>query len=233
MISPTQPLIITIDGPAGTGKSSVAHMLAMRLGLEFLDTGAMYRAAALLAIENSITIDDGESIATALASTTLVFDWKSSPPRLLLSGRDVSPFIRTAEVTEAVSPVSACSDVRREMVRRQREIASAHPRLVTEGRDQGSVVFPRAEIKVYLTASPEERARRRHREEVSRGLDATVAVVLASQSQRDAADASRTVGTMRQADDAVLLETDGLSAEEVVQRLVEMVEDYYRRRSGA
>ncbi len=219
MNSEQTTLIITIDGPAGTGKSSVAHMLAMRLGLEFLDTGAMYRAAAFLAIENSIPIDDGESIATALASTTLVFDWKSSPPKLLLSGRDVSPFIRTAEVTEAVSPVSACSDVRREMVRRQREIASAHPRLVTEGRDQGSVVFPDAPLRIYLEADARVRAQRRVAQLRAAGHVADEASILRAIQHRDHVDSTRAVGPLRIPTGADRVDTSHLDLEAVVATL--------------
>ncbi|MEI6255715.1 MAG: (d)CMP kinase [Planctomycetota bacterium] len=221
-------MIITLDGPAGAGKSSAARALAARLGWCYVDTGAMYRAVALTALQRGIPLDDSARIAVLAAEIRIEF----CDGRVAVDGHDVSTEIRTERITAATRPVADAPPVRDAMKQIQRRMAEGLD-VVTEGRDQGSVVFPRAEIKVYLTASPEERARRRHREEVSRGLDATVAVVLASQSQRDAADASRTVGTMRQADDAVLLETDGLSAEEVVQRLVEMVEDYYRRRSGA
>ena len=219
MNSHQQPLIITIDGPAGTGKSSVAHMLALRLGLEFLDTGAMYRAAAFLAIENSIPIDDGESIAAALASTTLVFDWKSSPPKLLLNGRDVTPFIRSAEVTEAVSPGSACSDVRREMVRRQREIANAHPRLVTEGRDQGSVVFPDAPLRIYLEADARVRAQRRVAQLRASGHVADEASILRAIQHRDHVDSTRAVGPLRIPVGADRVDTSHLDLEAVVSTL--------------
>ena len=219
MNSPTNPLIITIDGPAGTGKSSVAHILAVRLGLEFLDTGAMYRAAALLAIEHSIPIDDGEGIAAALAATTLVFDWKSSPPKLLLGRRDVTPFIRSAEVTEAVSPVSACSDVRREMVRRQREIANAHPRLVTEGRDQGSVVFPDAPLRIYLEADPRVRAQRRVAQLRAAGHVADEASILRAIQHRDHVDSTRAVGPLRVPDGATRVDTSNLDLEAVVNTL--------------
>ena len=219
MNSNQKPLIITIDGPAGTGKSSVAHMLAMRLGLEFLDTGAMYRAAAFLAIENSIPIDDGEAIAAALASTTLVFDWKSSPPKLVLSGRDVSPFIRSAEVTEAVSPVSACSDVRREMVRRQREIANAHPRLVTEGRDQGSVVFPDAPLRIYLEADARVRAQRRVAQLRAAGHVADEASILRAIQHRDHVDSTRAVGPLRIPAGADRVDTSHMDLETVVSTL--------------
>ncbi|MCE2874280.1 MAG: (d)CMP kinase, partial [Planctomycetaceae bacterium] len=127
-------LVITIDGPAGTGKSSVANRLAQRLGLEFLDTGAMYRAAALLAIELGLSPDGGHELAAAIGREPPRFDWKASPPRLLLGNRDVSERIRDADVTGIVSRVAVCPEVRRQMVAWQRAAAMQHPRLVTEGR---------------------------------------------------------------------------------------------------
>ncbi|MCE9620384.1 MAG: (d)CMP kinase [Planctomycetes bacterium] len=233
MSSPAQPLIITIDGPAGTGKSSVAHLLALRLGLEFLDTGAMYRAAALLAIEESIPIDEGESIAAALASTTLAFDWKSSPPRLLLGRRDVSALIRSSEVTEAVSPVSACAEVRREMVRRQREIAAAHPRLVTEGRDQGSEVFPDAPLHIYLEADARVRAQRRAAQLKSSGQAADEAGILRAIQHRDHVDSTRAVGPLRIPTGAVRVDTSHLDLEAVVSKLEQLARERLGSRLAA
>jgi cytidylate kinase len=221
-------VIVTMDGPAGTGKSSVALMLAERLGLEMLDTGAMYRAAAVVAIDEGVSADDGDALAARIAEEGLAFDWSRKPPRLLLGGRDLTERIRDADVNTVVSIVARQAPLRAAMVRAQREIGGAHPRLVTEGRDQGSVVFPQAELKVYLTASPEERARRRQREEEARGVATSVEAVLQAQARRDEGDRTRPVGAMRPADDAVILETDGLSAAEVVERLVRLIEE--RRR---
>ena len=221
-------MIITLDGPAGAGKSSAARALAARLGWCYMDTGAMYRAVALTALERGILLEDSARIAALAEEVRIEF----RDGRVNVDGRDVSIEIRTERITAATRPVADAPPVRDAMKRIQRRMAEGID-VVTEGRDQGSVVFPHAELKVFLTASPEERARRRHREEVSRGLTTTVDTVLASQTRRDDADCARPVGAMRQADDAVLLETDGLSAEEVLHRLAEMAEDCRRRREHA
>jgi cytidylate kinase len=218
-------MIITLDGPAGAGKSSAARALAARLGWCYMDTGAMYRAVALTALERGIPLDDSTRIAALAEEVRIEF----RDGRVNVDGRDVSTEIRSERITAATRPVADAPPVRDAMKRIQRRMAEGTD-VVTEGRDQGSVVFPHAELKVFLTASPEERARRRHREEIGRGHTTTLDSVLESQSRRDDADCSRPVGAMRQADDAVLLETDGLTAEEVVQRLVDMAETCRCRR---
>jgi CMP/dCMP kinase len=218
-------MIITLDGPAGAGKSSAARALATRLGWCYMDTGAMYRAVALTALERGIPLDDSPRIAVLAEEVRIEF----RDGRVNVDGRDVSVEIRTEAITTATRPVADAPPVREAMKRIQRRMAEGID-VVTEGRDQGSVVFPQAELKVFLTASPEERARRRHREELGRGHAPTLESVLESQSRRDDADCARPVGAMRQADDAVLLETDGLSAEEVVQRLAELAEACRRSR---
>jgi CMP/dCMP kinase len=218
-------MIITLDGPAGAGKSSAARALATRLGWCYMDTGAMYRAVALTALERGIPLDDSPRIAVLAEEVRIEF----RDGRVNVDGRDVSVEIRTEAITTATRPVADAPPVREAMKRIQRRMAEGI-NVVTEGRDQGSVVFPQAELKVFLTASPEERARRRHREELGRGHAPTLESVLESQSRRDDADCARPVGAMRQADDAVLLETDGLSAEEVVQRLAELAEACRRSR---
>ena len=221
-------MIITLDGPAGAGKSSAARALAARLGWCYMDTGAMYRAVALTALERDIPLDDSPRIAMLAEEIRIEF----RDGRVNVDGRDVSADIRTERITAATRPVADAPPVRDAMKRIQRKIAEGLD-IVTEGRDQGSVVFPQAELKVFLTASPEERARRRHQEEVGRGQSPTLAAVLESQSRRDDADSTRPVGALKQADDAVLLETDGLSADEVVQRLADMVEVCRRLRGLA
>lgn len=212
-------MIVTLDGPAGAGKSSAARALATRLGWCHLDTGAMYRAVALIALERQVPLDDSRRLASLAES--LAIDFQGD--RVLVGGRDVSAEIRTERVTQATRPVADTPSVREAMKRLQRRLAEGLD-VVTEGRDQGSVVFPHAELKVFVTASPEERARRRHREEVSRGAATSLESVLRAQSRRDEGDRIRPVGAMRPADDAVILETDGLTASEVVDRLVELVE---------
>ena len=217
-------MIVTLDGPAGAGKSSAARALAGRLGWCYMDTGAMYRAVALVALERDIPLDDAARVAAVAEEVRIEF----RDGRVVVDGRDVSEEIRTERITAATRPVADAAPVRAAMKRIQRRMAAGID-VVTEGRDQGSVVFPQAELKVFLTASPEERARRRHCEDVARGRASTLATVLESQSRRDEADRTRPVGAMLAADDAVLLETDGLSADEVVQRLVDLVES---RRPG-
>jgi len=212
-------MIITLDGPAGAGKSSAARALAARLGWCYMDTGAMYRAVTLVALERGIPLDDSPRMAALAEQVRIEF----RDGRVLVDDRDVSTEIRTARITAATRPVADAPPVRDAMKRIQRRMAAGLD-IVTEGRDQGSVVFPHAEVKVFVTASPEERARRRHREEEARGSGMTLAEVRASQEVRDDGDRSRAVGAMRAADDAVILETDGLTPEQVVDRLVALIE---------
>jgi len=212
-------MIITLDGPAGAGKSSAARALARRLGWCYIDTGAMYRAVALTALERSIPLEDSPRVALLAESIRIEF----SNGAVLVDGRDVSIEIRTERITLATRPVADAPPVRDAMKKVQRRMAEGID-VVTEGRDQGSVVFPQAELKVFLTASAEERARRRHREEIDRGQSATLDAVLEAQSRRDDADRTRPVGAMLPADDAVVLETDGMSPEQVIDRLVALLE---------
>jgi cytidylate kinase/pantoate ligase/cytidylate kinase len=212
-------MIITLDGPAGAGKSSAARSLARRLGWCYIDTGAMYRAVALVAIDRSIPLEDAARLAELAESIRIVF----VEGRVLVDDRDISTEIRTERITLATRPVADAPAVREAMKRVQRRMAEGVD-VVTEGRDQGSVVFPFADLKVFLTASAEERARRRLREEVGRGHATSFEKVLDSQSRRDEADEKRPVGTLRPAADAILLETDGLSPEQVVEALVALVE---------
>jgi cytidylate kinase len=217
-------MIITLDGPAGAGKSSAARALAARLGWCYIDTGAMYRALTLIALDRGIPLEDAPRLALLAGEITIVF----SGGRVLVDGRDVSAEIRTERITAATRPVADAPPVRDVMKQVQRRMAEGID-VVTEGRDQGSVVFPHAELKVFLTASPLERARRRHEEEVGRGQSATLEAVLAAQTRRDEADCNRPVGAMKPAADAVLLETDGLSPDEVLDRLVSLIDE---RRKG-
>jgi cytidylate kinase len=220
-------MIITLDGPAGAGKSSAARALAARLGWCYMDTGAMYRSVALVALERGIDLHDAERMAALAREISIAF----RDGRVLVDGRDVSQEIRTERITAATRPVADAPAVRKAMKEIQRTMAHGLD-LVTEGRDQGSEVGPRAELKVFLTASPEERARRRQQEETDRGREASLQSVLESQTRRDEADRLRPVGAMQPAADAVLVHTDGLSREAVVDRLVELVEARRRAASG-
>jgi cytidylate kinase/pantoate ligase/cytidylate kinase len=211
-------MIVTLDGPAGAGKSSAARALAARLGWCYIDTGAMYRAVALVALERGVPLDDGGRLAALAERIAIEF----RDGRVLADGRDVSAEIRTERVTRATRSVADAAPVREAMKRLQRRMAEGLD-VVTEGRDQGSEVFPHAELKVFLTASAEERARRRHREEAERGGGASLAEVLAAQARRDEGDTVRPIGQLRAATDAVVFETDGLSRDEVVERLAALV----------
>jgi cytidylate kinase len=203
-------MVIAIDGPAGAGKSSVARGVAAALGLTYLDSGAMYRCVALAALERHIDPDDSEAIGELAGSLAIGLDGE----RVELDGRDVSAAIREPEVTEAASRVSVHAAVREAMVAEQRRLISGG-RYVAEGRDIGTVVSPEAPLKVFLTAGPEERARRRA---AQTGEDE--ATVLAAQRERDARDLTREHSALRAAADAVELDTTGLGLEEVVGRVV-------------
>ncbi|MFM7138473.1 MAG: (d)CMP kinase [Planctomycetota bacterium] len=211
-------MIVTLDGPAGAGKSTAARALATRLGWCYLDTGAMYRTVALVALEQGIPLDDSAALAGLAGS--LAIDFRGG--RVLVGDRDVSAEIRTERITQATRPVADAPPVRAAMKQLQRRLAEGRD-VVTEGRDQGSEVFPWAEVKVFLTASADERARRRHLEEAGRGVTTSLESVRAAQARRDEGDRVRPVGAMQPAADAVILETDGLSADEVVERLAALV----------
>ena len=207
--------VIAIDGPAGAGKSTVAKALAKRLGLEYLDTGAMYRGVAFAALRRGI--DPSEETSVARVANYVELD--VSEKGVLVDGVDASIEIRGPEVTRAVSVVAANPDVRAEMRRRQRAWAESRGGGVIEGRDIGSVVFPDAELKVYLTADPEVRAQRRHKE-VS---DLRYEEVAASIAERDARDEGRAHGPLVESEDAVTLDTTGRTVDDVVAEIVEML----------
>jgi cytidylate kinase len=211
-------MIVTIDGPAGAGKSSAARALAERLGFRFLDTGAMYRAVAYAAILRRLDWND----PAALANLAEQLQIEMEDDRVLLDGADVSAEIRTVAVTEATKYAADNPAVRAHLVKLQQAFGRGR-NIVTEGRDQGTVVFPAAECKIYLTATPAERARRRLQELQSQGQAADFESVLASQTERDARDATREVGAMYQAADAIELLTDGLNPTEVVDRMEALV----------
>ena len=215
-------VIITIDGPAGTGKSTVAHQLAKHLGLEFLDTGAMYRAAALVALDDKIDPTDGLTLASAVERIELHFEWSADPPRLLLGDRDVSRRIRELDVSEVVSIVAGQRELRRLLVARQRRIAQAHPRLVSEGRDQGSVVFPEADLRFYLDADIAIRAQRRARQLVDAGMQVSQDRIERDIRQRDRMDESRADGPLVRPEGAIVVDTGDRSVEQVVTELAQI-----------
>jgi cytidylate kinase len=211
-------MIVTIDGPAGAGKSSAARGLARRLGFRFLDTGAMYRAVTLAARERGLDLADAERLSALVREIRV----ELAEDRVLLEGRDVTDAIRKFGIATDTHFAADNPAVRAQLVVWQRE-AAANEDVVTEGRDQGTVVFPRAECKIFLTADEGERARRRHRDLAARGEDIPFEDVLANQRLRDERDASRSVGALVKADDAVEVSTDGLTPEEVVAELERIV----------
>lgn len=219
--------MIAIDGPAGAGKSAAARGLAVRLGLPYLDTGAMYRAVAVAAVHGGVCFPlDGEGrlrVERLAGTMELAFEGEPSAQRVLLDGRDVTAELRTPEISQLSSVVSALPGVRRELVRRQRGIARDGG--VVEGRDIGTVVFPGAPVKVFITAAPEVRARRRFDELRGRGLTVVWEDVLAEQVQRDRRDATRAHSPLRPAEGAVVVDTSDLTLEQVVQRLVDLVRE--------
>jgi len=216
-------VVITIDGPAGTGKSSVASMLATRLGLDMLDTGAMYRALTLWALSHGVSSQDAEAVDRVTHACVVDFDFTVNPPRVMLDGRDVSTAIRSQAVTDHVSYVAAHRAVRERLVQAQRRIAAAHPWLVTEGRDQGSVVFPHAPVRIYLDARPEVRARPRCEQLVAQGERVDESEILASIIRRDALDAGRATGPLRCPEGAKVVDTSDMTQEQVVERLESIV----------
>jgi CMP/dCMP kinase len=206
--------VVTIDGPAGAGKSTVSKRLADRLGWRLLDTGAMYRAVTLAALRGGVDLEDDR----ALSDLTAQLSVQLPAGRVLLDGEDVTASVRGVEVTNATHYVAGSPSVRRQLVAWQRAYATEDD-VIAEGRDQGTIVFPDAFRKFFLTASLEERARRRHAEFVARGEPITLEAVLRGLQERDARDASRSIAPMRPADDALVIDTTGLCLDQVVARI--------------
>lgn len=216
-------MIITIDGPAGTGKSSVALAVAERLGFHFLDTGAMYRAIGLEAIRRQANLEDARELAFIARHVKMDFDWKKHPPVLLLNGEEVSHLLRSGEATRAASYVAVVPAIRELLVAQQQQIGNQQPNLVSEGRDQGTVVFPKAQFKFYLDASPQERARRRASQLRARGEVVDINEILSQIVARDHRDASRAIGPLAKAKDAQVVDTTNMSQEQVVEHIVSLV----------
>jgi len=216
-----ETLIVTIDGPAGAGKSTVARQVAARLGLEFLDTGAMYRAVAALAIDHDIDLHDETAVAQLARDADPHFDWTTDPPTLLAFGHSIMARLRDPDVSAMVSPISAMPEVRDVLVSLQRRIGGRHPLLVTEGRDQGSVVFPHAPVKIFLDASPRVRALRRAEQigDVT-DLDATEREII----DRDQRDSTREIGPLTMPEGAAVVDSSELNFDQVVESIVSTVE---------
>ena len=220
--------VVAVDGPAGTGKSSVSRGLARALGAHYLDTGAMYRLVTLAILRARIDLADADAIAAA-SDVSLSVGSDPDVDRAYLGDEDVSAEIRGDEVTRAVSAVSAVPQVRTRMVAMQRELASGTDSVVVEGRDIGTVVLPDADVKIFLTASAETRARRRNDQNIAVGLPDAYETVLADVIRRDHLDSTRAVSPLRPADDAIIVDTSDMTQDEVVGHLLNLVE----KRSGA
>ena len=222
------PMNIAMDGPVGAGKSSIADLVAKRLNIMHLDTGAMYRAVALYMLQNGVDLEDEQAVEDACGGAQVDVRYVDGAQRTLLGGEDVSERIRMPEVSVAASAVSRWPAVRRRMVAAQREIARTADMLI-DGRDIGTNVLTGAPVKIFLTASAEERARRRWLQQKESGVDEPYEQVLAELNARDAQDMNRATDPLRQAADAVLVDSTDMTPEQVVDRIVRIVEDVYGR----
>ena len=213
-------LIVAIDGPAGAGKSSVSREVAKRLGIAFLDSGAMYRAATWWAMDQGVDLNDAEALARSTENLPLDLRFENDSLLVIVNGRDVTDEIRTPEVTRNIKYLDGLQGVRTPLVRMQRAIAGRRP-TVAEGRDMGTVVFPNARCKIYLDASIEERTQRRAGQLSEQGMEADLEALRSEIEHRDQNDMTRDVAPLRKAEDAYLLDTSSLSFEEVVQEILQ------------
>lgn len=226
----TRPLIVAIDGPAGAGKSSVSKILARRLAFTLVDTGAIYRCVALEARRQGIALDDDPKLQVLLQGLTVTFHIEDDQNHVFIEGHDVSEAIRTPEISLAASQVSSRPVVRNHLLDVQRRLAlSAKQGAILEGRDIGTVVFPDADVKVFLFANPEIRARRRFEELFEKGSEKPISQVLDEQNRRDREDSQREVAPLKAADDAVQIDSTGLPLSQVVQQIEDLVQS--RRRA--
>lgn len=217
--------VITVDGPSGSGKGTVCRLLAQKLGWDVLDSGAIYRVLSLAALHHQIALDDEEALVPLAANLDVQFlvDSQASAGKVILEGEDVTTTIRNEEVGAAASKVAALPRVREALLRRQRAFRTENG-LIADGRDMGTVVFPDAPLKIYLTASAQERARRRFVELNARGLDVTLNGLLEDIQARDERDMNRAVAPLVPADDAIELDTSELNAEQVFDKVINLLD---------
>jgi cytidylate kinase len=218
-------LIVTIDGPAASGKSTVARLLAEKLNATFLDTGAMYRAATVACLRAGVDLTSAYQVIEVLNNTQ--FEFVSSKNNMLVSvdGIDVTDQVRDPRVTASARYIAANAQARRVLVEMQRRFAETHGRIVTEGRDQGTVAFPRANVKFYLIADLGERAKRRQAEMKIRGHEQTIEQICAAIEKRDKTDQERSAGPLKPADDAITIDTTDLTPEQVVEKMLAHVNE--------
>ena len=217
-----KPLIIAIDGPAGSGKSTVSKIVAKRLALLYIDTGAMYRTLTLKAMRQGLSLDDEDALVSLAKSTRIGLE-ENDKPRVFMDGEDVSLAIRTPDVTANVKYIARVPGVRHEMVALQRSIGQKHGGAILEGRDIGTVVFPNADYKFYLDASPEERAKRRCKELIESGQKVSEVSVKEDILIRDDSDMKRSVGALKKCDDAIFIDTTGLSIDGVAEKILSYI----------
>jgi cytidylate kinase len=217
-------LLITIDGPAGSGKSTIAQMLAKRLCAAVLDTGAMYRVVTLVAMQNGVELSDADGILAILDKTELTFAFAKDRMVVYVGDEDVTDKLREPEITANVKHIASSPKLRTKLVQMQRDFALPKHKIITEGRDQGTVVFPDAHAKFFLTADIGERSRRRHEELIKAGKDVGLAETQEALEERDESDMNRTVGPLKPADDAIIIDTTKLTVNEVLEQLLYWVE---------
>lgn len=212
--------VITVDGASGTGKGTVSQIIAKRLGWKLLDSGALYRVLALAAQKHGVSLENETALKVLAEYFDVQFIAKESePPRILLEGEDVTETIRTEKMGNAASKIGAFASVRTALLNRQRAFREA-PGLVADGRDMGTIVFPDADIKIFLTASPEERAERRFNQLKEKSINVNLSDLVEELKERDRRDQERSVAPLRPADDAICINTDHLTAEQVVERIL-------------
>ncbi|WP_457643271.1 (d)CMP kinase [Persephonella sp.] len=216
-------MIIAIDGPAGSGKSTIAKMLAKKLGFTYIDTGAMYRAVALKVKNSGIDPDSEKDVVELMKKTNIQLLNSDGSVKVLLDGKDVSNLIRTEEIGKTASQIARHPQVRKVLVQMQREMGKKAVNAVIEGRDTGTVIFPDADLKIFLTASPEERAERRYRELKEKGLNVTYQQILKEVKERDYLDETRKDSPLRPADDAVVIDTTGKTLQQVFEEILALV----------